>query len=257
MDHDVAVAGHVGGDDGESGAHRFDEGQGQAFLLRCGEEGDARKPAAQQLERGQEHLEPLDRVEATDASEHHIIRGQRQAVAADRRFGHRLAYLLRSDAVDDHRVLLGLEEPEAEPLDALGGGHVDDRATEARKLTLERQIEPLAYGGVVGVVNAMEGMDGRRLGPPGGQAAVEAWPFAVGVDDRNVELTDQADGQQQVAEAQTAPRELQDSEPERLEALKENPVARPSDHHVELAFGKLADEVIDVLRSAAGSGGGQ
>jgi hypothetical protein len=77
------------------------------------------------------------------------------------------------------------------------------------------------------------------------------------VDDRNLELTNQTDGQQQAAEAQATPRELHDSEPEGLEALEEDPVARRADHHFELAHGKLADEVIDVLRSAAGSGGGQ
>jgi hypothetical protein len=91
---------------------------------------------------------------------------------------------------------------------------------------------------------------------PGHQAAVNAWPVAVGEDDRNVELTNQADGQQQVAKAQAAPRELRDSEPERLEALKENPVARRADHHFEPALGKLADKVVDLLRSAAGSRGG-
>jgi hypothetical protein len=72
-----------------------------------------------------------------------------------------------------------------------------------------------------------------------------------------VESTNQADGQQQVAEAQTAPRELRDPEPESLEALKEDPVTRRTDHRLELALGKPAREVIDLLRPAAGSGGGQ
>ena len=65
------------------------------------------------------------------------------------------------------------------------------------------------------------------------------------------------DGQQQVAKARAARWELHDPEPERLEAFKEDPVARRADPRLEFTPGEAAHEIIVLLRAAAGAGGGQ
>ncbi len=130
-------------------------------------------------------------------------------------------------------------------------------ARRATRTPCSRSRPPPPDPRVAGVVNAVEGMDGRHPRPPGGQPAVKAGPFAVGVDDCDVELTDQADGEQQVTQAQAARRELHDLEPEGLKAFEENPIARRADHDPELALGKVAHKVVDLLRAAAGGGRGQ
>src|SRR6266508_5147479 len=205
----------------------------------------------------QQYLQPLDRVEAAHASQHEVIGPEPETLPVDRRSAQQAVHLLEVHPVDDHHALLGAEEMEAQPLRLLGGGHVDDGAAEAREPPLERQVEPLGDGRVAPVVDAVERVDRRDAQPAGGQPAVEPRPLAVCVHQTDAEAADQPHVREQLPDTYVSERDLDHRDPQVLEPVEEDTVARRANHELELALRQVADQVIDVLGSAPGAGADQ
>src|SRR2546428_13415517 len=195
----------------------------------------------------------MDRVEAAEAADHYAGGGEPEAVPEARRLEQGPLHALDVDSVDDDDALLRSKEAEAEPLEVLGAGDIDDGVAPARQLSLEGQIEVSAEGGVAAVVKSVKGVDRRHAHPPRDQPAVASRPRTVRVDDVDVESRDQTAGEVEVPRAQTRARKLDDLEAAIAKPIEEGPVARSADHEVELAPRQMLDEIPDVLGPAAGA----
>ena len=112
----------------------------------------------------------------------------------------------------------------------------------------------LTEPGVTPVVDAVEGVDGGNPRRARGQASVEPGPLAVAVHDVDPMLPHQAPGQREMARAQPAHRQLHHGNAELPEPIEEDTVARRRHDHLELVPGEVANEVVDVLGPAPGTG---
>src|SRR5437899_9747687 len=217
------------------------------------DEGQAREPHPQASKGLDEKLDPLDRIEAADAADDAVGCRQPEALPADRRFEQGSLHVLDVETVDDDDALLRPKEAEAEPLEMLGAGDIDNGVTPARELALKGQVEMPAERGVATVVKSVESVDRGHAHPPRDHPAVESRPLAVRVDDVDAESRDQTAGEVEVPRAQATERKLDDLEAAIAKPIEEESIARSADHEFELVPREMVDQIPDVLGPPAGA----